>query len=53
MRPEGTQPFFQYMTAHGVVASECGITDEAGAWDRKSNCALRSFCLCLNKARGR
>ena len=49
MHPEGTQRFFHYMTEHGVVAAECGITDEAGAWDLKSKCALRSFCLWLNK----
>lgn len=47
--PEGTQRCFHYMTEHGVVAAECGITDEAGAWDLKSKCALRSFCLWLNK----
>ena len=37
------------MTEHGVVAAECGITDEAGAWELKSKCALHSFCLWLNK----
>ena len=47
--PEGTQRFFHYMTEHGVVPAECGITDEAGAWELKSKCALRSFCLWLNK----
>jgi hypothetical protein len=47
--PPGTQRFFHYMTEHGVVAAECGITDEAGAWELKSKCALRSFCLWLNK----
>ncbi|MCY2988598.1 MAG: hypothetical protein NTY19_12130 [Planctomycetota bacterium] len=47
--PAGTQRCFHYITEHGLVAAECGITDEAGAWDLKSKCALRSFCLWLNK----
>jgi len=49
VHPRGTQRFFHYMTEHGVLATECGIHDEAGAWRLKSMCALRSFCLWLNK----
>jgi hypothetical protein len=37
------------MTEHGVLPPECGINDEAGAWQLKALCATRSFCLWLNK----
>ena len=37
------------MTEHGVLAPECGITNEAGAWRLKTLCATRSFCFWLNK----
>ncbi len=47
--PQGTQRFYHYVTEHGVVPAECGITDERGQWDIKTRCALRSFCLYLNK----
>jgi hypothetical protein len=47
--PEGTQRFYHYMTEHGVAPPECGITDDAGAWRIKTLCALRSYCLWLNK----
>jgi len=48
-RPEGTSRFYHYITEHGVVPAECGVTDEAGGWRLKSLCASRSFCLWLNK----
>jgi hypothetical protein len=38
-----------YMTEHGILASECGVGDAAGAWRLKALCATRSFCLWLNK----
>jgi hypothetical protein len=37
------------MTEHGVLPPECGINDDAGAWQLKALCATRSFCLWLNK----
>jgi hypothetical protein len=48
-RPPNTPRFFHYMTEHGVLAQECGITDETGAWQLKALCASRSFLLWLNK----
>ncbi|MBN2449228.1 MAG: hypothetical protein JXR77_02500 [Lentisphaeria bacterium] len=48
-RPEGSGDFRHCMTEHGVVPAECGIHDEAGCWDLKTRCALRSFCFWLNK----
>lgn len=48
-RPRGTGRFHHYMTEHGVLAQECGITDDAGAWQLKALCATRSFCLWLHK----
>ncbi len=47
--PKGTERFYHYITEHGVVPAECGITDEAGEWNIKTKCALRSFCMWLNK----
>jgi hypothetical protein len=47
--PKGVEHFRQYMTEHGVNPPECGIKDIAGSWDLKTKCALRSFCLWLNK----
>ena len=41
--------FYHYMTEHGVLPPECGVNDEAGAWQLKALCATRSFCLWLNK----
>ena len=41
--------FYHYMTEHGVCPPECGVSDEAGAWQLKALCATRSFCLWLNK----
>jgi len=32
-----------------VVPGECGIQDEARGWEIKTKCALRSFCLWMNK----
>lgn len=48
-KPRGTARFSHYMTEHGVLPAECGVTDEAGAWELKALCATRSFCLWLNK----
>ncbi|MGB2824291.1 MAG: hypothetical protein WBF17_25175 [Phycisphaerae bacterium] len=48
-RPPGSQRFFHYITEHGVVPAECGVTDEAGEWKLKTRCALRSFCMWLHK----
>ncbi len=38
-----------YITEHGVVPAECGVTDTDEAWRVKTYCALRSFCLWMNK----
>ncbi|HEX5176914.1 MAG TPA: hypothetical protein VFV83_07795, partial [Chthoniobacteraceae bacterium] len=48
-KPRGVSRFRHYITEHGVLAAECGVTDEAGAWRLKTLCAARSFCLWLNK----
>ncbi len=48
-KPAGTQRFFHYITEHGVVPAECGITDTPGEWRVKTYCALRAFCLWMNK----
>jgi hypothetical protein len=48
-RPEGTERFYHYITEHGVVPAECGVTDESAGWHLKTLCATRSFCLWLNK----
>jgi len=48
-RPEGTKRFYHYITEHGVVPSECGVHEESKGWQLKARCALRSFCLWLNK----
>jgi hypothetical protein len=48
-RPPGASHFFHYMTEHGVLAEECGVKDDAGAWQLKSLCASRSFLFWLNK----
>jgi hypothetical protein len=45
----GVDRFYHYMTEHGVLPPECGVTDDAGAWQLKALCATRSFCLWLNK----
>jgi hypothetical protein len=47
--PSGTEHFHHYMTEHGVAPPECGVTDPAGCWDLKTKCALRSYCLWINK----
>jgi hypothetical protein len=47
--PPGVRRFYQYMTEHGVAPPECGARDDAAAWRLKTLCALRSFCLWLNK----
>lgn len=47
--PPGTSQFHHYMTEHGVAPTEDGITDAAGCWEIKTKCALRSFCLWINK----
>jgi len=48
-KPPGVRRFHHFMTEHGVLAQECGVTDEAGAWKLKALCAIRSFALWLNK----
>ncbi|HEV3029423.1 MAG TPA: hypothetical protein VG457_17725 [Planctomycetota bacterium] len=48
-RPRGVERFRHYMTEHGVLAGECGVNDERGAWTLKTKCALRSYCLWLHK----
>lgn len=45
----GVDRFYHYMTEHGVLPPECGVNDDAGAWQLKALCATRSFCLWLNK----
>ncbi|MDR3633813.1 MAG: hypothetical protein P4L84_08250 [Isosphaeraceae bacterium] len=47
--PPGVERFYHYMTEHGVLAAECGAKDAEAAWRLKTLCALRSFCLWLNK----
>jgi hypothetical protein len=47
--PPGVARFYHYMTEHGVAPPECGARDEAAVWRLKTLCALRSFCLWLNK----
>jgi hypothetical protein len=50
--PPQTTRFYHYMTEHGVAPLDCGITaatDEPAAWRIKSLCALRAYCLWLNK----
>ena len=47
--PPGTERFHHCITEHGVVPGECGISDPAAAWDLKTKCALRSYCLWINK----
>jgi hypothetical protein len=47
--PPGTEHFHHYMTEHGVAPPECDVTDPAGCWDLKTKCALRSYCLWINK----
>lgn len=49
VRPPGVTRFYHYMTEHGVLPTECGVKDDAGAWRLKALCATRSFCLWLNK----
>jgi hypothetical protein len=48
-KPRGVTRFRHYMTEHGVLASECGVQEEADAWRLKTLCVTRSFCLWLNK----
>lgn len=48
-RPPGVERFYHYMTEHGVAPEEAGAKDEAAAWRLKTLCALRSYCLWLNK----
>ena len=49
VKPQGVNRFYHYITEHGVLPSECGVQDAAAAWQLKSLCATRSFCLWLNK----
>jgi len=47
--PKDTPRFYHYITEHGVVPAECGVRDPEGEWRIKTMCALRAFCLWLNK----
>jgi hypothetical protein len=47
--PPGVQRFYHFMTEHGVAPAETGAKDAAAAWRLKTLCALRSYCLWLNK----
>ncbi|HZE96061.1 MAG TPA: hypothetical protein VE981_03460 [Planctomycetota bacterium] len=47
--PKGVARFRHYMTEHGVLATECGVNDPAGAWTLKSKCALRSYAFWLHQ----
>jgi hypothetical protein len=49
LHPPGTTRFAHFMTEHGVAPPDAGVKDEAKAWELKAKCALRSFCLWLNK----
>jgi hypothetical protein len=48
-KPRGVSRFRHYMTEHGVLAAECGVRDEPGAWRLKTLCLTRSCALWLNK----
>jgi hypothetical protein len=48
-RPLNTEHFYHYMTEHGVAPPEVGVTDAEGCWRVKTMCALRSYCLWMNK----
>lgn len=48
-RPEKTGRFFHYMTEHGVVPGECGVSNEPDGWDLKARCAVRSLVTWLGK----
>ncbi len=47
--PPGVQRFHHYMTEHGVLPPECGVTNTDDAWRLKALCAARSFSFWLNK----
>ena len=47
--PPGVERFHHYMTEHGVAPEEAGANDEAAAWRLKTLCAMRFYCLWLNK----
>lgn len=48
-RPPDVKRFYHYMTEHGVAPPETGAKDEDAAWRLKTLCALRSYCMWLNK----
>jgi hypothetical protein len=48
-RPPEVKRFYHYMTEHGIAPQEAGAKDENTAWRLKTLCALRSYCLWLNK----
>lgn len=48
-RPPGIEHFHHYMTEHGVLPAECSVSDPAQCWDLKTKCAVRSYCLWINK----
>lgn len=47
--PPGTTRFYHYMTEHGVLPAECGVTDLDAAWQLKALCLSRAMCFWLNK----
>lgn len=47
--PPGVEHFHHYMTEHGADPAECGVSAPAQCWDLKTKCALRSYCLWINK----
>ncbi len=48
-KPQWSTSFHHYITEHGVLPADCGVTDEATAWELKSKVAIRSLCFWLNK----
>ncbi len=47
--PPGTTRFYHYLTEHGVLPRECGVTDPAAAWALKAKAVLRGYCFWLHK----
>ena len=46
----GVDRFYHYMTEHGVRPPECGVNDEAGAWQLKALCATPASACGSTKA---
>ncbi len=47
--PAETRRFYHYITEHGAVPGEAGVRGEQAEWRYKTKCALRSYCMWLNK----